>query len=335
MPGYRKIHLGIIDLVTLVSPGDAMDLSAFRNHSKLRSSSHGHKRFSAWFHGRSVVGSEGSQSLRRSPKGRQVNNRSTSPNASMGYSAFSGIRSPSSTRSIIDPSSSPNIGSDSSSPSLFSRTWREGTRSSDSLTYDGHHNLRASEGTRIRTRLALSRPKPKPKGNKQQALCFPHIQNRKLKRKVIGCLVSGALLTVVLTTCKSLTFMTSMSPSLIIVDIALAISKSAAGESFHAILIMLILLLTIVFCHYLIRLLMLAMLSKHRSPSGDLVDQSRAGAIARPREPIRVILARDEELGLHDNNMVEEDKEIAIPPPPPAYGLWRCSVVSLASTNPC
>ena len=77
---------------------------------------------------------------------------------------------------------------------------------------------------------------------------------------------------------------------------------------------------------------MLSVRSKRRDLSGELVDQSRAGAIARPREPIRVILARDEELGLHDSNAVEEDKEIAIPPPPPpAYGLWRCSVVSITA----
>ena len=115
-------------------------------------------------------------------------------------------------------------------------------------------------------------------------------------------------------------------------DLALAISNSGSGETFHAILIMLILILTIIFCHYLIRLCMLALRPKGVGGSGELVDQSRAGAIARPCEPIRVILARDEELGLHEGNqVVEEDKEIAVPPPPPAYGLWRCSVVSLTN----
>ena len=78
---------------------------------------------------------------------------------------------------------------------------------------------------------------------------------------------------------------------------------------------------------------MLAVRSKGRDPSGELVEASRAGAIARPREPIRVILARDEELGLHESNVVEEDKEIAVPPPPPAYGLWRCSVVSIIAVS--
>ena len=74
---------------------------------------------------------------------------------------------------------------------------------------------------------------------------------------------------------------------------------------------------------------MLFVRPKGLNSTAELVEQSQAGFVARPREPIRIILARDEELGLHENNMVEEDKGIAVPPPPPAYGLWRCSVVSV------
>lgn len=51
----------------------------------------------------------------------------------------------------------------------------------------------------------------------------------------------------------------------------------------------------------------------------------------QPRHPIPVVLARDEELGLHDDNggAEDEDTDKALPPPPPAYGLWRNSVVCL------
>ena len=125
------------------------------------------------------------------------------------------------------------------------------------------------------------------------------------------------------------------------IDIALAVSSPAIGDSFHAVLIILILLVTMIFFHYLVRFSMITYRRKRQSTSGESIDRSRPGVIARPREPIRVILARDEELGLHQSNTVEEDKEIAIPPPPPAYGLWRCSVVSVpylvtlrASTKP-
>lgn len=53
---------------------------------------------------------------------------------------------------------------------------------------------------------------------------------------------------------------------------------------------------------------------------------------AQPRQPIPVVLARDEELGLHNDNnggVEDEDTDEALPPPPPAYGLWRSSVVCL------
>ena len=53
---------------------------------------------------------------------------------------------------------------------------------------------------------------------------------------------------------------------------------------------------------------------------------------AQPRQPIPVVLARDEELGLHNDNnggVENENTHDALPPPPPAYGLWRSSVVCL------
>lgn len=65
---------------------------------------------------------------------------------------------------------------------------------------------------------------------------------------------------------------------------------------------------------------------------------SRAGrtGFAEPRTPIRVLMTRDEELGLYNNDheaAEEETSDITPAPPPPAYGLWRCSVVSCRS-NP-
>lgn len=53
-----------------------------------------------------------------------------------------------------------------------------------------------------------------------------------------------------------------------------------------------------------------------------------ASDFAHPQEPIRVILARDEELGLHENSNEDMSNE-SITPPPPAYGLWRFSVVCI------
>ena len=96
---------------------------------------------------------------------------------------------------------------------------------------------------------------------------------------------------------------------------------------FRAVSLVLIVLLAIIFCHDMIRLCMLASAPKGQDYGDALLMQRQTASIARPREPIRIILASDEEVGLHDEHtVVEEDENIAVAPPPPAYGLWRCSV---------
>lgn len=47
---------------------------------------------------------------------------------------------------------------------------------------------------------------------------------------------------------------------------------------------------------------------------------------AQPERPIPVVLAGDEELLAESHRSAQEK----IPPPPPAYGLWRSSVVSVS-----
>ena len=66
-------------------------------------------------------------------------------------------------------------------------------------------------------------------------------------------------------------------------------------------------------------------------------DADLEAGFARPREPIRVTMVQDEELGGREGAVLEEsgggdgedddDAEKELPPPPPAYGLWRSSVV--------
>ena len=74
---------------------------------------------------------------------------------------------------------------------------------------------------------------------------------------------------------------------------------------------------------------MLSLSSKTRRNNRSLTVPSLAGSdgFAQPRTPIPVILARDEELGLVGAEMEEEELVVGLTPPPPAYGLWRCSVV--------
>ena len=67
---------------------------------------------------------------------------------------------------------------------------------------------------------------------------------------------------------------------------------------------------------------------KSHSRINMLSDRAGDDGFAQPREPIPIILARDEELGLVNPTAEESEHEVNIPtPPPPAYGLWRCSVV--------
>ena len=80
------------------------------------------------------------------------------------------------------------------------------------------------------------------------------------------------------------------------------------------------------FLHSLIKLGLLIWRDKkypHRVPS-----QIGEGGYAQPPQPIPVTLARDEELGLSGSPMSDAAKDVTPAPPPPAYGLWRGSVVS-------
>ena len=91
-------------------------------------------------------------------------------------------------------------------------------------------------------------------------------------------------------------------------------------------LILIILFTTIFFCHGLIRLCMLVVRPRrdedhHRRLPGFM----GPGGYAVPREPIRVVLARDEEAAGIESEAVKAK--------PPAYGLWRESVVSLCDSG--
>ncbi|KAI9748457.1 MAG: hypothetical protein M4579_007217 [Chaenotheca gracillima] len=142
-----------------------------------------------------------------------------------------------------------------------------------------------------------SRPRKPSSGSRT---CFPFYRNRTMRSKVIVCLVSGALLVSVLT-----------------IYLSLALSNHIIRQQFHILLILLILFITIVFCHSLIRLCMLAITpsSRRRNRVPSVVGP---GGYANVPEPIQVITRHDEEaIGVECE---------ATKVPPPAYGLWRCSV---------
>jgi hypothetical protein len=105
------------------------------------------------------------------------------------------------------------------------------------------------------------------------------------------------------------------------VYLALALSNRNESQEFHVLLILIILVTTIFFCHALIRLCMMII---HPPSDDDMENQTLPsmigpGGYANPVVPIRVALARDEEAA----GIESEATKL----PPPAYGLWRESVV--------
>ncbi|KAH8601986.1 hypothetical protein B0O99DRAFT_500749 [Bisporella sp. PMI_857] len=131
--------------------------------------------------------------------------------------------------------------------------------------------------------------------------CGLKIKNRKIRSKLLSCFVSGLFLTLILT-----------------IYLALALSKRNERQEFHVMLILVILLTTIFFCHSLIRLCMMLIHPPQEDEIPELPETVGPGGYANPANPIRVALARDEEAAGIESEATKY--------PPPAYGLWRESV---------
>lgn len=104
-------------------------------------------------------------------------------------------------------------------------------------------------------------------------------------------------------------------------------TKKIANSEFTVLLILIILFATIFFCHGLIRLCMLVARPQRAEERrrNQLPQHFGPGGYAIPRQPIRVVLARDEEAA----GIESETAKIN----PPAYGLWRESVVRFDSAD--
>lgn len=111
--------------------------------------------------------------------------------------------------------------------------------------------------------------------------------------------------------------------------LALALTNKDLGQEIHILFIMVLLTVTIFFCHSLIRLCMLML--NPPSEERQFIPNMLGSEGFQPIIPIRVHLRRDEEAAL-ENDALENDMDIddpeknMPPPPPPAYGLWRSSV---------
>ncbi|EEP77253.1 predicted protein [Uncinocarpus reesii 1704] len=146
---------------------------------------------------------------------------------------------------------------------------------------------------------------PVSRGGDEGGLRFrlgPGFKTREAKRKMVNCAISGSILAIVLA-----------------VYMTLALTTSIRGREFHIFLILILMILTVYFCHSFVRLFMIA-----SKPTAD--QESYDGRRVRFGEtdhPIRVTFARDEEVVESD---METNRNASLAPPPPAYGLWRGSM---------
>ncbi|KAJ4357185.1 uncharacterized protein N0V89_001760 [Didymosphaeria variabile] len=158
--------------------------------------------------------------------------------------------------------------------------------------------------------------------------CMPFVKGSAARGKLISAMISGFFLATVLA-----------------VYLALALTRHSLGQEVHVLFIMIVLGTTIFFCHSLIRLCMLILHPPTDDPERPSVPNMTGPEGFNPVRPIRVHLARDEELAdAYSSDEEEEEgdvgregrsrgvgggdaeKDIKLPPPPPAYGLWRSSV---------
>lgn len=84
-------------------------------------------------------------------------------------------------------------------------------------------------------------------------------------------------------------------------------------------LLLVILFSTVFFCYSIVRLCILLVRGDRSRPARQRHPHGYNGVYAMPRRPIRVVLAQDEEISGTESDATKLT--------PPAYGLWRESVV--------
>lgn len=192
-----------------------------------------------------------------------------------------------------------------------SRSERVRRREAQQTPSQGEESAQDEERRRRRERRRNRKYKRHHRQHQQQQspkrflFCFPWVKSRRMRSQILTCFVSGLFLLLMLT-----------------VYLALALTKQINTRDFSIVLILIILITTIIFCHSLVRIcLMMMRPSSDSSSSGSSNHMNHflaPGGYAIPQRPIRVVLARDEEAAGLENNTTNLK--------PPAYGLWRESV---------
>ncbi|KAF2735723.1 hypothetical protein EJ04DRAFT_434341 [Polyplosphaeria fusca] len=180
----------------------------------------------------------------------------------------------------------------------------------DPETHQLQEDIHGRRRKRRHRRRKQNRPTHWVRRKSDKGVCFPFMKSRPARGKIFACIISGLFLMTVLT---------------IYLTLALTRSKTI-GQEVHVLFIMIILATTIFFCHSLIRLCMLAL---HPPPDTPHIPSMTGPDGFHPVRPIRVHLARDEELADDSDspeNPADDAEKLKVAPPPPAYGLWRSSV---------
>ncbi|KAL8968157.1 MAG: hypothetical protein Q9197_005028 [Variospora fuerteventurae] len=274
-------------------------------------------RYSAFFHGDSVLTRERYKIPLITPKTAdpyRPHRQDARGNATRESPAS---RSRTSTRSLIDPVSSPLSSPGSPHTEELWHYRAAFSRPVSTLAPAPRATAVIHDASRDRDATPHGRPSLSRKPRQKRG-CFSAIQARQIKHKLIGLLVSGTLLVLLLT-----------------IYLSLAVSGSVSNSDFHVVMIVFTLVLTMICCHFIIRLCMLCFQFRARTHRRTERDRARTmdeeaeveEDYAQPDTPIPIILARDEELGLHDDDASADSDSIRpVQHPPPAYGLWRSSV---------
>lgn len=179
-----------------------------------------------------------------------------------------------------------------------------------------HHRRRHGRRKAHRRHDRRRRHKKNPR---RFLFCFPWVKSRRMRAYILRCFVSGLFLFILLTVCMSPPSLSRKVLKLTCqIDLALSVSGQIRMGEFTIVLILVVILATLIFCYGLIKLCMLT-LRKDRARQDQMSQDPLGQGYAVPQEPIRVVLARDEEAA----GLESEASKMT----PPAYGLWRESVV--------
>ncbi|KAL1836137.1 hypothetical protein VTJ49DRAFT_5535 [Mycothermus thermophilus] len=207
------------------------------------------------------------------------------------------------------------------SSSSSSSSSRHGERRHRDHRHRHHHRRRHHGGGGSEKSSSTSRSRPPPS---HFLFCFPWIESAKIRRKILQCFVSGMFVALTLSIYLTLTF------------------TQPTSTEFTILMIVILALATLFFCHSLIRLVMLAVKERRKKrlrERGQLDDpreshrdyypeMAEAGAIpygydsqgyADPTQPIPMVIPSDDEEAAGAENEATKTG-------PPAYGVWRGSV---------